>query len=737
MLNNSNNNTYNNINSTKISDFIILSQIGKGAFGTVYLVKRKLDNKIYALKKIIIEKMKKKEIENSLNEIRILASISHPNIISYKEVFWDDDSNSLNIVMEYADDGDLSKKIIENKRNKIPFSEKKIWSFSIQIVEGLKYLHNKRIIHRDLKSANIFLMKNGIIKIGDLNVSKILKNKTSNNLHLTQTGTPFYASPEVWRNEPYSYKSDMWSLGCIIYEMCTYYPPFMGKNMDELYRSVIRGKVNKIDFNIYSVDVWNMIGMLLHVKAEKRPTCEQFLNSRLIKKKINELNYEFLKEEGEIYNSEENDVNLLRTIKFSNFKNLKDNLPKMKFYEKKEKNKEKIKKNNEIYINNDDVNNNNNIDSFNNYEKLKNELKDFQENNNQRIHKVLQLLENNNYSNNINNNNIRTVENEYVNNRPFSYSKLKKNKKLNLNDNKIYESDKINNKNILTENYNMNLKSNLYKNYYFHSNNNSKNNKQLIKKNNNNNKNVEYERPKSSINRKKVLISLENNKKNKKFINNNNNINNILYENYKYNNNVLNKNEINNKIFQKNRSSRDIKRKITNINNNNNKNKTNLKKVKSFCYNLNNSEQYINKNKFINNIDNNNNNKIINTIENNNNNNIDENIIIKREIKSRPLTSKNPKNDPIFNMLINPMKVGINSNLKNINQSIPMNKFLKRNVHNYNIISINAPIENNNNVSNIEKNNNNNSQQIINNYYNINTNSQKTPIKVVNIFNNH
>ena len=191
MLNNSNNNTYNNINSTKISDFIILSQIGKGAFGTVYLVKRKLDNKIYALKKIIIEKMKKKEIENSLNEIRILASISHPNIISYKEVFWDDDSNSLNIVMEYADDGDLSKKIIENKRNKIPFSEKKIWSFSIQIVEGLKYLHNKRIIHRDLKSANIFLMKNGIIKIGDLNVSKILKNKTSNNLHLTQTGHHF------------------------------------------------------------------------------------------------------------------------------------------------------------------------------------------------------------------------------------------------------------------------------------------------------------------------------------------------------------------------------------------------------------------------------------------------------------------------------------------------------------------------------------------------------------------
>ena len=166
--------------------------------------------------------------------------------------------------------------------------------------------------------------------------------------------------------------------------------------MDELYRSVIRGKVNKIDFNIYTIDVWNMIGMLLHANAEKRPTCEQFLKSRLIIKKINELNYEFLKEEGEFNNEiEEEDVNLLRTIKFSNFKNIKDNLPKMKFYEKNAKNGVKIKKNENNVINNiinDDDKDSNNIDSFNNYEKLKNELRDFQESNNNRIHKVLQLL---------------------------------------------------------------------------------------------------------------------------------------------------------------------------------------------------------------------------------------------------------------------------------------------------------------------------------------------------------
>ena len=267
-----------------MSDFEILKQLGKGAFGSVYLVKRKADNNIYALKSVIMDKLKKKEQENSLNEVRILASIRHPNIIGYKEAFWDENSQSINIVMEYANEGDLQHKIEQYKKENRFFEENIIWSYSIQMVEGLKALHDEKIMHRDLKSANVFLFNNKICKLGDLNVSKVVKNK----MLYTQTGTPYYASPEVWKDKPYSYKSDLWSIGCVIYELCALHPPFHGKDLDELYANVCRGKVERIN-QIYSDDLWKMIKMLLQVDVNKRVDCDTFFKNKLIIRKIAEL----------------------------------------------------------------------------------------------------------------------------------------------------------------------------------------------------------------------------------------------------------------------------------------------------------------------------------------------------------------------------------------------------------------------------------------------------------------
>lgn len=138
-------------------------------------------------------KLKPKEKTNALNEVRILASVSHPNVISYKEAFFDEDTNCLCIIMEYCDGGDLYQMICESKKKGVYLSEKFLWNIFINLTRGLKALHDLDIMHRDLKSANVFLTKDGGVKLGDMNVSKVTKQGM---LH-TQTGTPYYASPEV------------------------------------------------------------------------------------------------------------------------------------------------------------------------------------------------------------------------------------------------------------------------------------------------------------------------------------------------------------------------------------------------------------------------------------------------------------------------------------------------------------------------------------------------------------
>jgi NIMA (never in mitosis gene a)-related kinase len=221
-----------------IKEFEIIKELGKGAFSSVCKVRRIADGNIYAMKMVKISQLNAKEKENALNEVRILASVTHQNIIGYKQAFFDEDTRTLNIVMEYADDGDLESKIQSHIKNKGNFPESQIWSILIQMIQGLKALHDIKIMHRDLKSANVFLMKDGTVKLGDLNVSKVIKM----NLAYTQTGTPYYASPEVWADKPYDFKSDIWSVGCIIYELCTLKPPFRGSNLQELFKSVTKGK---------------------------------------------------------------------------------------------------------------------------------------------------------------------------------------------------------------------------------------------------------------------------------------------------------------------------------------------------------------------------------------------------------------------------------------------------------------------------------------------------------------
>lgn len=138
------------------------------------------------------------------------------------------------------------------------------------MIDGLCALHDKKIVHRDIKCANVFLSNNGGVKLGDLNVSKVAKY----GIMQTQTGTPYYCPPEVWQDKPYSSKCDIWSLGCVIYELTALKPPFLAKNMKELYSKVTRGHYPDIPRH-FSRDLSKMIGHCLNTNPLLRPSAEE------------------------------------------------------------------------------------------------------------------------------------------------------------------------------------------------------------------------------------------------------------------------------------------------------------------------------------------------------------------------------------------------------------------------------------------------------------------------------
>ena len=199
----------------KISDYEILNKLGEGSFGTVYKVQRKNDKKTCVMKQINMSKMNSRARNEAKNEVTILSQLDNDYIVKYYDSFLE--TNTLCIVMEYCEGGDLAN-YMKNQSGR-PLNENKIWKFFIQMCLGLEYIHKLKILHRDIKTLNIFLTKDESVRIGDLGVAKVLCD-TSNFAH-TMVGTPYYLSPEMCEEKPYNEKSDVWALGCVLYEICT------------------------------------------------------------------------------------------------------------------------------------------------------------------------------------------------------------------------------------------------------------------------------------------------------------------------------------------------------------------------------------------------------------------------------------------------------------------------------------------------------------------------------------
>lgn len=262
----------------------MIKLLGEGSFGKAYLCQDLQDNSDCVIKQILLDPLDEEEKQETLNEVIILRKLDHSNIIKFKNVFKKTKpNNSLNIVTEYADGGDLNQKLKLYKQKLTPMTEKEILLILTQICLALNHIHKKKIIHRDLKSGNVFLTKSGLVKLGDFGIAKGFKNTWEK--AKTKVGTPYYLSPEIIKCKPYDAKSDIWALGVLIYEMMTFKMPFNASSLSSLSLKIIKGVYPPMPRS-YSKDLIDLVKRCLSINPKKRPGVESILRLPLIKKSI-------------------------------------------------------------------------------------------------------------------------------------------------------------------------------------------------------------------------------------------------------------------------------------------------------------------------------------------------------------------------------------------------------------------------------------------------------------------
>ncbi|XP_068581035.1 serine/threonine-protein kinase Nek3 [Cebidichthys violaceus] len=245
--------------------------IGEGSFGRALLVRCKSSQEKYVVKEVQLPKNHSK-LENSRREAILLSRMKHPNIVAFREAFEADDL--LCIVMEYCSGGDLLQRIRQQKTTQ--FCVDDILRWFAQMCAAALHIHDRRVLHRDLKSKNIFLTDNGTIKLGDFGSACIL-NSSKAYAH-TYVGTPYYVAPEIWDNKPYNNKSDVWSLGCVLYELCTLRHPFQASSWRSLILKVCRGAYPPLP-NRLPYELQYLLKQMFKTNPKDRPSLHSILTS--------------------------------------------------------------------------------------------------------------------------------------------------------------------------------------------------------------------------------------------------------------------------------------------------------------------------------------------------------------------------------------------------------------------------------------------------------------------------
>jgi NIMA (never in mitosis gene a)-related kinase len=250
-------------------DFRILQVIGHGSFGRVEKAQYLRDRSIVCIK--TQEFHDNSEILKILQqESDILFSLYHPNIVKYVKSFAE--RGRFYIVMEYVEGQDLGTCLSKNG----PLNEQQALYYFIQLVSALKYCHDNQILHRDVKPQNILITSNNQLKLADFGISRNVEHAAK-----TLIGTPFYMAPEIFSNQPYSFPVDIWSLGCVLYEMVTCRKPF-GNNPMLFLPNVLHQPPFPIEGNI-SNNLQYLIFSMLNKNPSERITLDQIQNVAFVK----------------------------------------------------------------------------------------------------------------------------------------------------------------------------------------------------------------------------------------------------------------------------------------------------------------------------------------------------------------------------------------------------------------------------------------------------------------------
>jgi len=261
--------------------------IGKGSFGKAYLVKNTVDDCLCVVKQMETGMMDAQARNDAVQEALFLKKMEHPNIIKFHEVFMTK-KGRLCIVMEYADGGDVHSEIKKQEGKLLP--EARILSWFVQTCFALHHVHDRRVLHRDLKTQNIFLMGNGQIKLGDFGIARVLE--ATKDYAKTMVGTPYYLSPEIIEDLPYAYKTDVWSCGIVLFEMATLQHPFNADTLVVLAGNILQDEVPPID-KMYSPELYGLIKRMLRKEARERPSFREVLKCEFLQAGMGNANDSF------------------------------------------------------------------------------------------------------------------------------------------------------------------------------------------------------------------------------------------------------------------------------------------------------------------------------------------------------------------------------------------------------------------------------------------------------------